>query len=69
MDRTELYLSEEVLLANTAKVIRPVREIDHYVIGDGSIGKVTQQLWSTFTKVARREVQAQESWYSNSLLI
>ncbi len=44
VDRTELYLADEVFFTGTAAHVSPVLEIDHRLVGDGKIGKVTKEL-------------------------
>ncbi len=44
VDRTELYLADEVFFTGTAAHVSPVLEIDHRPVGDGKIGKVTKEL-------------------------
>lgn len=67
VDRTELYTAYEVFLTNTAKLIRPVVDIDNYKIADGCIGKITSKVWHEFEKVTRRENEINDSWYCNSI--
>lgn len=44
IDRTELYIADEVFLTGTAAKLSPVIEIDHRKIGNGNIGKTTKQI-------------------------
>jgi branched-chain amino acid aminotransferase len=44
VDRSELYMADEVFLTGTAAHVTPVVEIDHRKIADGKIGKLTQRL-------------------------
>jgi branched-chain amino acid aminotransferase len=53
VDRTELYLADEVFTCGTAAEITPIVGIDKYTIGDGSIGPVTRALESAFEDVLR----------------
>jgi len=36
VDKTEVYVSQELFLCNTAKQIRPVASVDHISIGDST---------------------------------
>jgi len=69
VDRTEIYLADEIFLVNTAKLVRPVTEVDHYVIGSGNIGTITKSLFEAYMKVARRETIISEAWYSNTISV
>lgn len=53
LDRTELYLADEVFLCGTAFEITPVVEVDRYQIGTGNIGEATGQLQALFESVLR----------------
>ena len=44
MDRSELYLADEVLLTGTAAHLTPVVELDHRPIADGKTGPISAQL-------------------------
>ena len=48
IDRTELYVCDEVLLCGTAAQVTPVVEIDRRLVGDGEIGDVTRRLQAAY---------------------
>jgi branched-chain amino acid aminotransferase len=51
IDRSELYLADEVFLTGTAAHITPVVEIDHRKVADGKIGKLTKRLQKLYVDV------------------
>jgi branched-chain amino acid aminotransferase len=53
VDRTELYLADEVFTCGTAAEITPIVGIDKYTIGGGQIGPVTRALEAVFDDVLR----------------
>jgi branched-chain amino acid aminotransferase len=53
IDRSELYLADEVFLTGTAAHLTPVGEIDHRKIGNGEIGPVTRALSELYFNVIR----------------
>lgn len=53
VDRTELYLADEVFTCGTAAEVTPIVNIDKYAVGDGTIGPVTRALESAFDDVLR----------------
>ena len=57
VDRTELYLADEVFICNTAKMIRPVVDIDGLKIGEGKVGKYTKEIVSMYIRVVTGEIQ------------
>jgi branched-chain amino acid aminotransferase len=53
VDRTELYLADEVFFTGTAAHVSPVIEIDHRPVGNGKIGKVTKELQRLYFEVIK----------------
>jgi branched-chain amino acid aminotransferase len=53
VSRGELYVADEVFLTGTAAHVTPVAEIDHRLIGDGEIGKVTGKLQEIYAGTIR----------------
>ena len=62
LDRTELYLADEVFLCGTAFEITPVVEIDRYTIGNGETGEATSQLQHLYDAVLRGNEQRYGHW-------
>ena len=44
LDRTELYIADEVFMTGTAAHLTPVIEVDRRPVGDGTPGPITRQL-------------------------
>ena len=53
IDRTELYLADELFLCGTLAEIQPVTSIDGVPIGNGRPGPVTQRLQAVFDRHVR----------------
>jgi branched-chain amino acid aminotransferase len=51
VDRSELYVSDEVFMVGTGAQIAPVIEIDRRRIGDGEPGPVTMRVQGTYAKM------------------
>ena len=62
VDRTELYVSEEIFFAGSMAEIRPVTEVDGILIGDGRIGRLTADIWERLESICRGRVPDHESW-------
>ncbi len=62
IDRSELYLADEVFLCGTGVQVAAVTEIDHYRIGAGRIGPVTRQIRDLYFKVVNGEVEQYRHW-------
>ena len=53
IDRTELYVADEVFTCGTAAEITPVVSVDKYTVGAGEIGQVTRELERAFDDALR----------------
>ena len=62
VDRTELYLADEVFTCGTAAEITPIVNIDKYVIGNGAIGPLTLALERVFDDVLRGREDRYTQW-------
>lgn len=62
IDRTELYLADEVFCCGTGAQIVHVESIDHRPIGDGNIGNITRQIQSLYFDVVRGKVEKFKDW-------
>jgi branched-chain amino acid aminotransferase len=51
IDRSELYLADEIFFTGTAAGITFVASIDHRKIGSGAMGPVTRELSSLFARL------------------
>lgn len=62
IDRTELYLADEVFCCGTGAQIVHVESIDHRVVGDGSVGAITKQIQDLYFDVVRGKVEKYRKW-------
>lgn len=62
VDRSELYVADEVFLCGTGAEITPVREIDHRPIANGEIGPFTAKLQQLYFAAARGQVAKYRHW-------
>lgn len=62
IDRTELYLADEVFLTGTGAEISPVTRVDHRAIGSGAVGALTTALRAAFLDAAHGRVPRYRSW-------
>lgn len=62
IDRTEVYLSDEVFMVATGAQIVAITLIDHRKIGTGKMGPVTQKLRNLYFDVVRAKVPKYRSW-------
>ncbi len=62
IDRSELYVCDEVLLCGTGVQVSPVIEVDHRPVGDGVIGPITRKLSETYFAAVRGNLPEYRSW-------
>ena len=62
VDRTELYIADEVFICGTGAELQAVGSIDGYKIGDGVIGPVVAQLEQLFHDVVRGKDTRYPEW-------
>jgi len=62
IDRTELYVAEEVFLVGTGAQVSPVTRIDHRPVGEGVIGPVTARIKDVYFDAVRGRLPAYADW-------
>jgi branched-chain amino acid aminotransferase len=62
IDRSELYVAEEMFLCGTGVQISPVIEIDHRPVGDGRPGRIGQLVRKTYFDAVRGRLPQYQHW-------
>lgn len=62
IDRSELYIADEVFMTGTAAHLTPVIEVDRRAVGDGTPGPITRQLSTLFFDVIRGKNEKYKHW-------
>ncbi len=62
IDRSELYIADEVLLCGTGAQVSPVTSLDHRPIGEGQIGPLTARLKDLYFDAVRGRLPAYAHW-------
>jgi branched-chain amino acid aminotransferase len=62
IDRSELYISDEIFLVGTGAQVSPVMEVDHRSVGTGKIGELTKRIQSRYFDAVRGKVPAYKHW-------
>jgi len=62
IDRTEVYLCDELFLTGTAAQVTAVTRVDHRPVGDGVMGPITEQLRQLFNQVVRGQLAQYRHW-------
>jgi branched-chain amino acid aminotransferase len=62
IDRTEVYICEEMFMTGTAAQIVAVTKVDHHPVGAGVMGPVTSKLRVMYEDVLRGRNKSYEHW-------
>ena len=62
IDRSELYIADEVLMTGTAAHVSAVIEVDRRPVGDGKTGAVTRQLQKLYFQAITGRLPKYASW-------
>ncbi|NWF68686.1 MAG: branched-chain amino acid transaminase [Chloroflexi bacterium] len=62
IDRSEVYLAEELFLCGTGVQIAAATQVDHHVIGGGDTGQITHRLRELFFNVVSGRVAKYRDW-------
>ena len=62
VDRTELYIADEVFICGTGAEIQAVSSIDRYSVGNGDTGPVVTQLEQLFNDIVRGKDARYPEW-------
>ena len=62
IDRTEIYMSDELFLTGTAAQIVAITRVDHREIGDGKLGPVSSQLRELYQQAVRGKLAKYTHW-------
>ncbi|MBN2148428.1 MAG: branched-chain amino acid transaminase [Anaerolineales bacterium] len=62
IDRTEIYLCDEVFLTGTAAQITAITRVDYRPIGSGQMGPVASRLRDLFNDIVRGKVAQYRHW-------
>ena len=62
MDRSELYVCDEMFFTGTMVEVAPVIRVDHRPVGSGEIGPVTAELRHLYSQAARGRLKAYRHW-------
>jgi branched-chain amino acid aminotransferase len=62
IDRSELYMADEVFFCGTGAQIAPIGSVDHRKIGDGRPGRITLELQKIYDNVVRGRIERYKEW-------
>jgi branched-chain amino acid aminotransferase len=62
IDRTELYISDEMFYCGTGAEITAITSVDGFQVGDGSVGPITQEIMTKYQSVVRGDQAGYMKW-------
>jgi branched-chain amino acid aminotransferase len=62
IDRSELYIADEVFLCGTGAQVSPVSSVDHRHVGDGQVGPIAKLIGKTYFDAVRGRLPAFRHW-------
>jgi branched-chain amino acid aminotransferase len=62
IDRTELYICDEIFLCGTAAEITPIVSVDKIIVGNGKPGEITNSIKQRYFDIVRGKVNAYKEW-------
>jgi branched-chain amino acid aminotransferase len=62
INRSELYIADEIFLTGTAAEITPIIRVDKRKIGNGKVGKITKELMADYTDVVMNRNEKYSTW-------
>lgn len=62
IDRTEIFLADEVFMTGTAAQVVAVTKVDHRPVGTGAMGEITSKLRTLFDNIVRAKLPAYSDW-------
>ena len=62
IDRTELYVADEVFMCGSGLEVLPITSVDRITIGEGTRGSMTKRIQDVYFAAARGELPAYRHW-------
>jgi len=62
IDRSELYICDELFFTGTAVGLSPVTQVDHHLVKDGAIGAITNELRQLYFDATRGHLRTYWNW-------
>ncbi|MEO7664712.1 MAG: branched-chain amino acid transaminase, partial [Candidatus Limnocylindrales bacterium] len=65
IDRSEIYVADEMFLCGTGVQLSPVIELDHRKVGDGEIGPITERIRAAYFDAVRGRTPEFAHWVTS----
>ncbi len=65
IDRSELYIADEVFFCGTGAQVKSVVDIDKRPVGDGEVGEITKKIYAQFRKIIMNDAPEYADWITS----
>ncbi len=62
VDRSELYIADELFFCGTGAQVAPILEVDRRPVGDGGVGPISEKIKDLYESICRGEVPKYKKW-------
>jgi len=62
VDRSELYIANELFFCGTGAQVAPIIEVDRRPVGDGGVGPISQKIKDLYESICLGEVPKYKKW-------
>jgi branched-chain amino acid aminotransferase len=62
IDRSELYVADEIFVCGTGVQVSPVVEVDHRAVGSGEVGPIARLVRDRYFEAVRGQLPAYKHW-------
>lgn len=62
VNRTEVYIADEAFFCGSGAEVVPIISVDHYPVGDGKVGRLTQAVQKTYFDIAKTPTEKYGRW-------
>lgn len=62
IDRTELYIADELFFCGTGAQISPIGSVDKRIVASGEMGPVTRRIQELYFRIVKNEVEEYSHW-------
>ena len=62
IDRSELYVADEIFVCGTGVQVSPVVEVDHRPVGSGQVGPIARLVRDRYFEAVRGQLPAYQHW-------
>ena len=62
IDRTEVYVADEAFFCGSGHEVQPIISVDHYPVGEGTVGPLTRKIQTLYFDIAKGNVAKYRKW-------